>query len=46
MAFFDAQPDLWDSDEEHVGFTKYYLKGLHFLYKDFEHKNKKVYDTK
>ena len=45
-AFFDAQPNLWDSDEECVGLAKYYLEGLCFLYKDSEHKNKKVYDTK
>jgi hypothetical protein len=44
MAFFEMQPDLRDSDEERVEFTKYYLKNLRFLYKDSEHENKKVCD--
>ena len=44
MAFFDAQLDLQDSDEEHVGFAKYYLEDLRFLYKYSEHENKKVCD--
>jgi len=42
MAFFDAQSDLWDSDEECIGFTQYYLKDLCSLYKDSEHKNKNI----
>jgi hypothetical protein len=45
MAFFDNQSDLRDSDEERVGFAKYYLSDLRFLYKDSQHENKKVYQT-
>lgn len=44
MAFFDSQQNLRDSDSERVEFAKYYLEDLHFLYKDFEHENKKVRD--
>ena len=44
MAFFDTQPDLRDLDEKCIGFTKYYLEDLRFLYKDSKHKNKKVCD--
>ena len=46
MAFFEAQPDLQNSDEERKGFAKYYLKDLRFLYKDCENENKKVCDPK
>ena len=42
MAFFDDQPDLRNSDEERINFTKFYLENLCFLYKDSENENKKV----
>jgi hypothetical protein len=46
MSFFNTQPDLQDSDSERVEFAKYYLEGLHFLYKDSENENKKVCNPK
>ena len=46
MAFFDTQPDLRDLDEERIGFAKYYLEDLRFLYKDSSHENKKVLSSK
>jgi hypothetical protein len=46
MAFFDNQPYLRDSDEERVGFAKYYLENLRFLYKDTKDEDKKVCEPK
>jgi len=46
LAFCDSDDDLWDSDEEHVEFAKYYLGDLHFLYQDPDGDDKKVWDTK
>ena len=31
MAFFDDQPDLRNSDEGHINFTKFYLENIRFL---------------
>ena len=44
MAFFDTQPNLQNSDKEHIEFAKFYLEDLRFLYKDSKDKNKKVCD--
>jgi hypothetical protein len=44
LAFCDTQESLWDSDEEHVEFAKYYLEDLCFLYQVSEHNDKKVCD--
>jgi hypothetical protein len=43
MAFFDNQEYLRDSDEERIGFAKYYLENLRFLYKDCNDEDKKVW---
>jgi hypothetical protein len=42
LAFFNDQPTLHDSDEEHIGFATYYLENLRFLYRDLERDDKKV----
>ena len=46
MAFFDAQEDLQDSDVELQEFAKYYLMDLRFLYKNSNHDDKKVSESK
>jgi hypothetical protein len=46
MAFFDAQDDLRESDVERQEFAKYYLMDLRFLYKDSDHDDKRVRDSK
>ncbi len=45
MAFFDAQPDLEDSDDERREFAEYYLKDLRFLYKNSVGNDKKVCES-
>ena len=45
LAFCDSQEDLWNSDEEHMEFAKYFLKDLCFLYKDTDNDDKKVCDA-
>ena len=42
LAFLDSQEILWDSDEDRREFDEHYLADLHFLYKDSDHKDKKV----
>ena len=42
LAYFDSQDCLRDSDGEHQAFTKHYLDGCAFLYKDSDNEDKKV----
>ncbi|KAM6503850.1 hypothetical protein JOM56_000793 [Amanita muscaria] len=41
MAFFDAKPEMRDSDSARVEFATCYLEDLRFLYKDSDHDDKK-----
>ena len=42
LAFLDDEPELQDSD---VKFATFYLDKLHFLYRDFENEDRKVFDS-
>lgn len=42
IAFFASQPDMFDTDEDRQEWAEWYLKDLHFAYKDVDGDDRKV----
>ena len=42
IAFFASQPDMFNTDEDRQEWAEWYLKDLHFAYKDADGDDRKV----